>query len=187
MAGRTALVFVFGVTALVARTLASVPVAQDREKLAVPFAQIYACVMASDCKNMRSARVSAWADVGPPMGMVFEDGGMKYELSMSVFGRRDQPRNLDIMTTFPGETRPGQLITFDSTGTLVSASLGRPAGEPAVFRGTSQELEAAQKRRKMFNAAPLSSPGTPAGAEFKPFWQERADLALAAVARVLTR
>ena len=94
-----------------------------------------------------------------------------------------QPRDLAIMMTAPGETRPSRLLTLDSSGQLVQASLSRPTGEPATFQVTPEELEASWKSRKTFVAESRWPRGGTLGEEFKPFWQEQADQALAAIRR----
>jgi hypothetical protein len=172
---------------VLAIVLLSIGLAQDKPAVpSVPFKDIIACVQAANCKNMTPARVSVWADVGPPMGMVFHDNGWKYELSLS--GRVGQPRDLSIMTTAPGETRPGQLITIDADGKVVDAALARLPGEPAAAgRRAPGEIEAEWKRRKSFVAEPRWSRGGTLGEEFREFWEKQADQALAAIARALNR
>ena len=168
--------------------IAAITLGQDKPAVpAVPFSQILACVQATNCKNMKSARMSVWSDVGPGMGMVFDDNGWKYELSLS--GPVALPRDLSIMTTAPGETRPGQLITFDSNGKLVSASLARLPGEPAASGSANrpEPIEESWKRRKSFVAEPRWTRGGTLGEEFKPFWQQLADQAMAAIQRQLSK
>ena len=160
------------------------PSAAGQEKSAspVPFAQILACVTASNCKNMTRGRVQ-WADMGGS-GLVFEDGGWKYGLALS--GAKDKPRNLTILLTPPGEKSPAQHLTLDATGQLLSGELRfEPGTKPAY---SAEERDARRKARKAFSAVDWGYPGgEPHGDEFKPFWQKQADQALAAIRRTVSK
>jgi len=171
---------------LLALALASLAYAQNKPPAsAVLFKDIVACLEAANCRNMTVARMSVWNDVGPGMGMVFSDGGWKYELAVSRRIGGHLP-DLEIMTWAPGETGPGQLIIVNSDGKVVSASLARLPSEPAVNLSRAPgALEAEWKRRKAFVAEPRWSQGGTLGDEFRGFWQKQADQALAVIRRQL--
>ena len=163
--------------------LAAVPVlAQDTP--AVPFDQIVACVRVTNCKNMKVSSLNWYDQVGIPV-MTFNDGGWTYALRSAAPRASGPPESLGIWLTPPGESRPSRLLTLDMTGQLVGGELGPLPGDAAPQRMTSEEFAAWRQLHKVFQSPARTPRGEAYGNEFKPFWQELADQALAAVVRAI--
>ena len=153
-------------------SVAAILAAQDKSP--TPVGKIFTCMQASNCPNTKKSAVT-WYDVVGISVVEFVENGQTYSLASG----REQ--SISIWITLQKESRPSRLITIGTDGKVISAELSTPTpGRVAPHRLTREQ--SAQWRLDMRALSPLTG-----GEEFRTFWQDQADGALAAIARVMAR
>lgn len=154
--------------------------AAAQEKAQVPFGDILACAKAASCRNMKSSTINWYDQVGIAV-VTFGDRGWEY-------GLRSTGTRLSVWLTVPGSGAPSRLLSLDASGQLVSGELGPLPEESGPHPMTPDEFAAWRQKHKVFNAGVDRPPAAGVqGAEFKPFWQQLADQALAAIRRQISK
>jgi hypothetical protein len=150
--------------------------ARAQDKPPVTIAEIDACARAFSCPNMKRSALNWYDQVGIPV-VAFSDEEQTFALSSGRNG-------LAIWVTLKGESRPSRYLSVDLDGRVVSAEMFAP-GNPRPGRLTPEQT--ARWRKDARALIPAIGSWEPVGEEFRPFWQEQAAAALAAIRRQLAR
>ena len=129
---------------------------------------------------MQRSSVNWYDQVGIPV-VEFTDEGYRYWL-------RNNPRDngLSIWIAMKGESRASRLFTVGGDGKVIRGELFVvPAGGGWPRRLTPEEQAKWYADAKIL--APASQIRAAAGEEFRTFWQELADQAIAAIRRTVSK